>query len=81
MLDVLGLDPLAPHWTGTATDGGDAAHTALDALVTAQLEARATARATKDWARADAIRETLAAAGVSVEDGPDGARWTLAEGS
>jgi len=34
--------------------------------------ARAEARATRDWARADAIRKGLDAAGVVVQDRPDG---------
>ena len=38
------------------------------------------ARASKDWAASDAIRDTLAAAGVVVEDGPDGASWSLKRG-
>ena len=54
--------------------------TALGVLVEAQLEARAHARAAKDWAASDAIRDTLAAAGVVVEDGPDGASWSLKRG-
>lgn len=77
MLDVLGLDPLGAQWAGS--DGGsDAEHAALDALVRTQLAARQSARAEKDWARADEIRDALVAAGVQVEDGPDGARWSLA---
>lgn len=76
MLDVLGLDPLAAHWART-TDGVGAEHAALDALITTQLAARAAARAEKDWARADALRDALSAAGIRVEDGQDGARWTL----
>ncbi|WP_423781669.1 CysS/YqeB C-terminal domain-containing protein, partial [Cellulosimicrobium funkei] len=36
------------------------------------------ARASRDFATADAIRDRLAAAGVAVEDSADGARWTLA---
>ncbi len=78
MLDVLGLDPQDPHWA-TAASGDDATRAALDALVAAELEARAAARAAKDWATSDAIRDRLAAAGVVVQDGPDGARWTLAD--
>ena len=44
-------------------------HAALGVLVQAQLDARAAARAEKDWAASDAIRDTLTAAGVVVEDG------------
>ncbi|AXJ09963.1 cysteine--tRNA ligase [Arthrobacter sp. PM3] len=74
MLDVLGLNAAAKP----AAD--DHAHTALGVLVEAQLEARARARAAKDWAASDAIRDTLAAAGVTVEDGADGASWSLKRG-
>ncbi|GAB2467554.1 cysteine--tRNA ligase [Xylanimonas ulmi] len=77
MLDVLGLDPADPHWAG-ADAASSTAHDALDRLVGAELEARAAARTAKDWAASDAIRDRLAAAGILVQDGPDGARWTLA---
>ncbi len=40
-----------------------------------QLAERAAARAAGDYARADAIREALAGAGVEVEDTPQGSRW------
>ena len=52
---------------------------ALDSLVRSQIEARAQARADKDWATADRIRDALAAAGVVLEDGADGATWRLAD--
>ena len=74
MLDVLGLDPADPQWS-TSTD--DRYATALDGLVTAELKARAEARAAKDWATSDAIRDRLAAAGIEVQDSADGARWAL----
>nr|WP_221187205.1 cysteine--tRNA ligase [Helcobacillus massiliensis] len=78
MLDVLGLDPV--QWRAQSTrTSGTAAEDALDALVTAQLEERAQARAAKDWAAADAIRERLGAAGITIEDGADGARWSLTD--
>ena len=74
MVEVLGLN-------ATAQPAADEhANTALGVLVEAQLEARAQARASKDWAASDAIRDTLAAAGVVVEDGPDGASWSLKRG-
>jgi cysteinyl-tRNA synthetase len=74
MLDVLGLDPADPRWTTTADSR---VAEALDALVRAELDARAAARAAKDWSTSDAIRDRLAAAGVVVQDSPDGARWSL----
>ncbi len=75
MTDVLGLTGLMD--LGGA--GGNAAeHAALDALVRSLLTQREQARAAKDWARADAIRDELAAAGVAVRDGADGAAWSVA---
>jgi cysteinyl-tRNA synthetase len=44
-----------------------------------QLEERAKARAGRDFARADAIRDELVAAGIEVEDTPAGSRWKLAK--
>ena len=76
MLDVLGLDPLGVQWGGQDGAAG-AEHAALDALIAAQLAAREEARAAKDWARADALRDALSAAGIRIEDGRGGARWTL----
>jgi cysteinyl-tRNA synthetase len=76
MTGVLGLDPLDPQWlTGTSTQ--DAAASALAALVEDLLAQRATARAARDFATADEVRARLTAAGVSVEDSPDGPTWTL----
>src|SRR5699024_7724074 len=66
MLDVLGLDPLGAQWARPdGTGGGE--REALDALITAQLAAREAARAEKDWARADALRDALSAAGIGIE--------------
>ena len=76
MLDVLGLDPYAPQWAG-AGEGGSAERTALGMLVGALLEQRAQARADKDFATADRVRDQLKAAGVEVEDTPAGPRWSV----
>jgi cysteinyl-tRNA synthetase len=74
-LDVLGLDPLAPNWN-TST-GSASTEQALDVLVRALLDQRMAARAAKDFAAADAVRDQLAAAGVEVEDTPQGPRWSV----
>ncbi len=74
MLDVLGLHPR----DFTTVGGDDAALTsAVDALVRGLLDQRAAARAAKDFATADAIRDQIKAAGIEVEDTPDGPKWSL----
>ncbi|MFG1605763.1 cysteine--tRNA ligase [Actinoplanes sp. NPDC049265] len=77
MLGVLGLDPLDPAWGGG--DRGDDLKPVVDALVHLALEQRAQARARKDWAAADAVRDQLKHAGIQVEDTPAGPRWTVGE--
>jgi cysteinyl-tRNA synthetase len=74
MLGVLGLDPADPHW---ATGGSDDLHGVVDALVRGLLDRRAEARAARDFAAADAIRDQIKAAGIEIEDTPDGPRWSV----
>ncbi len=76
MLDVLGLDPLT--W-GSQRESG-AATEALGQLVDALVAARGEAKAAKDWARADELRDQLTAAGIELEDTPSGTRWNLKGG-
>ena len=78
MLDVLGVDPFDPHWaSGGSTDTEERLTAAVNALVRALLEQRANARAAKDFATADALRDQLKAAGIELEDTPQGPRWSL----
>jgi cysteinyl-tRNA synthetase len=81
MLGVLGLDPLAPVWSGAAGSGvpgaGDRLRDVVGALVKLTLQQRDAARARRDYATADAIREGLDEIGVQVEDTPQGPRWEL----
>ncbi|GAA3049786.1 cysteine--tRNA ligase [Gordonia defluvii] len=77
MLGVLGVDPMAPEW-GDAQDDSSAMN-ALDVLVRADLDRRAKARADKDWAVADEVRDRLVKAGVEVTDTAEGAQWSLRE--
>lgn len=60
---------LAPNEETGGGKGGDA-------VVDRLIELRAQARAAKDFARSDAIRDLLDAAGVLLEDTPAGARWS-----
>jgi len=71
MTAVLGLEPGA----GTRDDGP--ARAALGALVAGMMERRSAARGQRDFQTADGIRDALAAAGVLIEDTPDGAHWSL----
>ncbi len=75
MLKVLGLDPHAPEWAGSS-ESNDLTPV-VDGLVAHLLEQRAAARASKDWAAADTIRDTLAGLGLTIEDTPSGPRWNL----
>ncbi|MEM9969600.1 MAG: cysteine--tRNA ligase [Pseudomonadota bacterium] len=63
-----------PDWASDDVDGDVAA------LIEALLEERVLARKARDFARADALRDGFAAAGVIVKDTSDGAEWELASG-
>ena len=70
---VLGLDlPRGAARAGQASGGGDAMVDGLMALV---LDLRARARAARDWAASDTIRDRLAELGLEVVDTPDGSSW------
>jgi cysteinyl-tRNA synthetase len=55
----------------------EASAAALNTLVGDLLAQRQEARSRRDFAVADAVRDRLTAAGVSVEDSPDGPTWSL----
>lgn len=69
LLGLLQVDPAA--WLGYGGQGGGDEEAALDAL----LHERESARKSRDFKRADAIRDDLAARGIVIEDTPRGARW------
>ncbi|NQU61454.1 MAG: cysteine--tRNA ligase [Rhodospirillales bacterium] len=68
-LGLLQQDP-EDWFKGEAKEGG-----LDDAAIDAQIAARAQAKANKDFAEADRIRDELAAAGVLLEDGAGGTTW------
>ncbi len=59
----------------------DAVETELATGIEALIAEREAARKKRDWARADAIRDELAARGVILEDTPRGVRWKRAQGT
>ena len=75
MVDVLGINPWSEPWVGAGSDGREAE--VIDALVQVVLQQRQDARARKDFAAADAIRDGLDAIGIKVEDTGAGVRWSL----
>ena len=75
MLAGLGIDPLAPEWNEAGADSGE--HAALDSLIQTLIAERNSARANKDFARADAIRDQLTAAGIVLRDGSDTTHWSV----
>jgi cysteinyl-tRNA synthetase len=55
----------------------DSGQTIDAARVDALLEERRAARAARDFRRADAIRDELAAMNIAIEDGAQGTRWSV----
>jgi cysteinyl-tRNA synthetase len=74
MTEVLGINPLSPQWRHR---GDDPARTALGTLISQMIADREAARAGRDFAVADRIRDELTAAGITIEDTPSGAHWSL----
>ena len=77
MLDVLGLNPWCEPWAGASSDASGRQTEVIDALVQVVLAQRQDARARKDFAAADAIRDGLDNIGIRVEDTVHGVRWSL----
>jgi cysteinyl-tRNA synthetase len=75
MLDVLGLNPYSAPWVGAATSGRETE--VIDSLVRVVLDQRQEARARKDFASADALRDGLDRIGIRIEDTASGVRWSL----
>jgi len=73
-LSILGCDPFDPHYGGSSSSD---LTSAVDGLIAALLEQREAARGRKDFAAADSIRDRITAMGISIEDTPQGPRWSI----
>jgi len=73
-LEILGCDPFDAAF---GSSGGSDLSEALDGVITLALAERASARERKDFAASDAIRDGLAALGITIEDTAQGPRWSI----
>jgi cysteinyl-tRNA synthetase len=72
-LSILGCDPADEAFRNNSSAGTGA----LDGLVQLALDQRNAARARKDFAAADAIRDQILQLGILIEDTPQGTRWSI----
>ena len=70
--DVLGI---APEQEESAASTG--VNQIMDSLINMVLEERKVAKANKDWAKADEIRDKLIAIGIQLKDGKNGTEWSI----
>ena len=74
MTELLGINPMSAKWKAQQDVS---ARAALDALLRTLLADRQAARQARDFAVADRIRSELADAGITIEDTPTGAHWSI----
>ena len=62
---------------GMKSEQSDNTSNIIDGLMSIIAEMRADARANKDWAKSDMIRDRLASVGITIKDGKEGAKWEI----
>ena len=77
LFHLFAVDLLGLQIEGAAGNGGVAREEAFGHVVDMLLEQRMKAKANKDWATSDMIRDQLAALGFEVKDTKDGFTWKL----
>ena len=73
---VLGVLPTEEQAL-SITESETAARSAISSDVETLLEERESARESKNWSRADEIRDELVSMGVTIEDGAEGPKWRI----
>ena len=73
-LSIIGTDPFDSAYSSSSSADLTGA---VDGLISLLLEQRSAARARKDFAAADQIRDQIIAMGISIEDRADGVRWSI----
>ena len=62
---------------GMKGEQSDNSNTIIEGLMNMIIEMRAEARANKDWAKSDQIRDRLTEVGITIKDGKEGAKWEI----
>jgi cysteinyl-tRNA synthetase len=62
---------------GMKSEQSDNTSNIIEGLMSIIAEMRAEARANKDWAKSDMIRDRLSEVGITIKDGKDGAKWEI----
>jgi cysteinyl-tRNA synthetase len=75
-LEILGCDPFDPVFADSNSSKFSKTEI-MDGLISLALAQRNAARARKDFAASDEIRDSLTALGITIEDTPTGSRWTV----
>ena len=75
-LEILGADPFDDAFANSNSQS-EGMNKALDGLIQLLLKEREDARTRKDFAAADRIRDSFQDLGITIEDGPDGPRWSI----
>ena len=76
-LEVLGCDPFDAAFTADQTSVSPNKKEVLDGLIAGLLQEREEARARKDFASADRIRDRISSLGITIEDTASGPRWSI----
>jgi cysteinyl-tRNA synthetase len=62
---------------GMKSEQSDNTSNIIEGLMSIIAQMRADARANKDWAKSDMIRDRLSEVGITIKDGKDGAKWEI----